>query len=419
MKRIVTALANSTLNDELKKYAKYDVLTDDIVYQEGVIDYVSQNETDVIIISSLLQGSFSLIEFVSELKETSMLSRIIVIVENISDEERNVLLSKGVFDILYDESADINDVLEAIDREAPINYQAQLKNEVNKLKEKIEQDYKSNVTDITSFIKAIQKQEVISVFGTPGSGKSTVVGNLVKSFCKKTNAKILLIDLDTMNGNLDEILQVSKIPSNVELIMDEDKKCGLNYAADLSIKNRFDTNVLDEIIIDCGGFDLLSGNTSLHYCQNTLNAYFYDYLLKCAKEKYDFIFLDLSSNLFLDSTKWGLKESTAVLFVTENSNICLKKSIQILDVVFNVWNVYKEKFKLILNRVSSSGIDEDIFANICNLKLVGKIKNDMAIKSESYDKVLESLNYVPKKSVITKIKEGSKMLSSAIMNVHL
>ena len=32
MKKIVTALGNSILNDELKKYAKYDVLTEDIMY---------------------------------------------------------------------------------------------------------------------------------------------------------------------------------------------------------------------------------------------------------------------------------------------------------------------------------------------------------------------------------------------------
>lgn len=418
MKKIITALGNNTLNDELKKYAKYDVLTEDIVYQEGVIDFVSKIDVDVIIISSLLQGSFSISEFASEIKQVSMLSRIIVIVDEISEEERNILISKGVFDILYDETSEIRDVIDAIDREEPINYQAQLRSEVSKLKEEMELTYKSNVTDITSIINTVQKQEVISVFGTAGSGKSTIVANLVKSFCKKTSAKILLIDLDTINGNLDEVLQVSKVPTNVELIMDDDKKCGLNYAADLSIKNRFDTNVLDEIVIDCGGFDLLSGNTSIHYCQNTLNEDFYNYLLKCAKEKYDFIFLDLSSNLFLDSTKWALKESTNVLFVTENSNVCLKKSIQVLDIVFNVWNIYKGKFNLILNRVTPSGIDEDIFAEVCKLNLVGTIKNGMAEKSESYEKILESLSYVPKKTVLTKLKESTKIISSVIANVH-
>ena len=414
MKKIITALGNSTLNDELLRYSKYDVLTDDIMYQEGLIDYISRNDVDVMVISSLLQGQFSIAEFVSEIRKINMFARIIVIAETISEEDKNIFTSKGVFDILFDESTDIDDVIDAIDREEPINYKAQYQNEVLKLKEEMEESYKSNVTDITNIIPEIQKQEVISIFGTTGSGKSSVAANLVKNFARKTSAKILLIDLDTMNGNLDELLQVSKIPTNVELIMDEDKKCGLNYAADLSIKNRFDTNVLDEIIIPQNGFDFLSGNTSLHYCQNVLNEDFYNYLLKCAKEEYDFIFLDLSSNLFLDATKWALKESTNVLFVTENSNICLKKSIQILDIVFNVWNTYKGKFNLVLNRVSNSGIDGDVFTEVIKMPCVGYIKQGAVENVESYDKILSHLCYIPKKTFITKIRESTKMITSML-----
>ena len=419
MKKIITALGNNTLNDELKKYSKYNILADDIFYQEGLIDFISQNEADIIILSGLLQGENNLIDFVSQVRSISISSRIIIIVDEITAEERNILISKGVFDILYDEESGIEDVIEAVDREEPINLKAQLNNEIKNIREELEKttaNY-SNVTDINSIVSSIQKQEVISIFGTNGSGKSSIACGLVKAFAKKTKAKILLIDLDTINGNLDEILQVSKVPPNVELIMDEDKKCGLNYAADLSIKNRFDTNVLDEIVINCNGFDFLSGNTSLHYCQNVLNEDFYNYLIKCAKEKYDFIFLDLSSNLFLDATKWALKESTNVLFVTENTNICLKKTIQLLEVVFNVWNIYKGKFKLVLNRVGNE-IDPDIFSEVIKIKNIGIIKQNAEHLPESYEKILTSLNYVPKKSFIAIIKDNTKVISSFLSNIR-
>ena len=33
MKRIITALGNSTLNNELKKYSKYYVISDELFYQ--------------------------------------------------------------------------------------------------------------------------------------------------------------------------------------------------------------------------------------------------------------------------------------------------------------------------------------------------------------------------------------------------
>ena len=413
MKRIVTALGNAVLNNELKKYSKYDVLTEDIFYQEGLIDYIREHEADTIVISALLQGQFSVVEFVSFIRDITLTARIILIVDSILEEDKNLIIAKGVFDILIDNEIEIKDVIDAIDREDPINYKAEIENKMNSLKEEITE----NRTNITNIVTTVQKQEVVSVFGTNGAGKSSIIVELVKSLSNRTKAKILLIDLDTLNGNLDELLKVSRIPTNIELIMDEDKKCGLNYAADLCLKNRFDTNVLDELIIKCNGFDFLSGNNSLHYCQNVLNEGFYDYLIRCAKEKYDFIFIDISSNLFLDSTKWALKQSSNVLFVTENTNICLKKTMQILNVVFNVWNIYKSKFGLVLNRYSSNGIDEEVFAGICKMKYIGKFKENGISSDELVEKILSSLNYVPKKSLLSKIQLGKPALASMFTGI--
>ncbi|MBR6252462.1 MAG: AAA family ATPase [Clostridia bacterium] len=416
MKKIVTALGNTVLNNELKKYSKYDILTEDIFYQEGLIDFIRENETDVIVISGLLQGQFGIYEFVSFIRDITLTARIILIVDTISEEDKNMIISKGVFDILNDNNIEIQDVIEAIDREDPINYKAELESKVNSLKEAMNET-KSSVTNITTIVAPTQKQEVITVFGTNGSGKSSLIVELVKKLSTKTKSKILLIDLDTLNGNLDELLQVPREPQNVELIMDDDKKCGLNYAADLCLKNRFDTNVLDELVIKCNGFDFLSGNTSMHYCQNVLNEGFYDILLKSAKEKYDFIFLDISSNMFLDSTKWALKQSSNVLFVTENTNICLKKMIQTLEVVFKVWKIYKDKFKLIINRYNPSGIDEDVFAGICKIKCIGRFKENGLSNDEAIEKVLSNLNYIPKKSLLSKIQIGKPAFVSILTGI--
>ena len=42
MKRILTALGNPTLNQELKKYSKYEVVSDDLFYQEAVLDFIKE-----------------------------------------------------------------------------------------------------------------------------------------------------------------------------------------------------------------------------------------------------------------------------------------------------------------------------------------------------------------------------------------
>ena len=413
MKRILTALGNATLNNELKKYTKYDVVSEDLFYQEAVLDISKEENLDVIIISSLLQGQYDTIEFLKEVKKKNITSRIILIVDSISEEDKNILISKGIFDILNDNEIEISDVIDAIDREEPINIKKQLEKELMREIENKNTVKENNEKFLTEpiVIPKVQKQEVITVFGTPGSGKSTLIANLVKYFSKKTKAKILLIDLDTLNGNLNEILNVSKIPENVEILIDEDKKCGINYVADLVLKNRFDANVLDELVIDCDIFDFLSGNTSLHYCQNVLNENCYARLLEAAKEKYDFILIDTNSNIFLDSTKWALQVSSRVLFVTEDSNISLKKTSQLLEVVFGIWNIWKNKVQIILNK-TNNGLEEEIFERVCNLKVIGNIKQNFIEQDECYERILETLEYIPKKTLLQKLNNTKAKLGS-------
>ena len=416
MKKILTALGNSILNDELKKYSNYDVICDDLFYQEAVLDITKIETVDVIVVSSLLQGQYDMMDFLKEVKKNNITSRIILIVDNISEEEKNILISKGIFDILYDNEIEIPDVIAAIDREEPINLKKQLEKEMQKklLESQSVNENKQQYISNTKTILEVQKQEVIAIYGTPGSGKSTILANLVSNFSKKTKSKILLIDLDTLNGNLDEILGVEKVPENVEILLDEDKKCGINYVADLVFKNRFDVNVLDELVINCGTYDFLSGNTSLHYCQNVLNETCYSKLLDAAKEKYDFIFIDTNSNIFLDSTRWALQESSRVLFVTENTNISLKKTTQLLNIIFNNWNIWKNKVQLILNKLHG-GLEDEVFEEVCKIKVIGKIKQNSYEEVEGYEKILETLSYIPRKTLIEKFNCAKLKISEIIL----
>ena len=416
MKKILTALGNATLNNELTKYSKYDVLENDFFYQEALLDSLSKTEADVIVISSLLQGQYDVIEFVSEVKNKCLSARIILIVDSILEEEKNILISKGIFDILKDDEIEIKDVIDAIDREEPINYKLQVEKERKALLEKSLKEDSENFTtkETTKIVTKVQKQEIIAVFGTTGSGKSSIVSGLTKAFSQKTKARILVIDLDTLNGNLEEFFGVSKVPENIDILIDEDKKCGINYATDLIFKNRFDTNVLEEVVIPCGQFDFLSGNTSLHYCQNVLNEESYNKLLTVAKQKYDFILIDCSSNIFLDATKWALQNSNRILFVTENTGICLKKTIQQLDVIINLWKIWKGKIQIILNKVSNNGLSDELFFQVCEIGVVGKIRMGMQEAAESYQSILETLEFIPKRNLFEVIENGKEKVIAHI-----
>ena len=46
MKKVITAIGEQNLNEELKKYELLDIVTSDIQYKEGILE-VLENESDI------------------------------------------------------------------------------------------------------------------------------------------------------------------------------------------------------------------------------------------------------------------------------------------------------------------------------------------------------------------------------------
>ena len=410
MNKIITAMGNVTLNNELRKYAKYDVLMEDLICQDILISNLKKREIDTIIISGLLQGRWTLEEFVSKIRGENNVARIIVITDEIDVSTKKILEEFNVLDVFLDSGVEIQNVIDAIDREETVRKKYEM------IAENIDDSYDVNENKIeiepnVILEKAVQRQEVITIGGISGAGKSTIAANFCRVLAGKSGAKILLIDLDTLNGNIDEILKIDKVPDNIEIIMDSDKRSGINYASELIMKNRFDSNVFGELVVEANGFDVLTGNTSLHYCQNVLKEEYYEGILKCAKEKYDFIVLDTSSNIFLDSTKWAMQVANRILFVIENNYLSVKKMQQFINIVINIWGVLKSKIDIVVNKKLKSEVESEVISKITNgLKVIGEIKQNEELNVASYEKILSTINYIPKKSIIEKLSDIKKNL---------
>ena len=130
MKKIVTGMGNEVLNLELKKYSKYDVLLDDAFCQDIFITNLRKvKSVDVIIISGLLQGQWSLEEFIDKIRKINNVGRIIIVTDEIDASQRKILEGLDVLDIFIDSSVEINDIIDAIDREENIKKKYEMINE--------------------------------------------------------------------------------------------------------------------------------------------------------------------------------------------------------------------------------------------------------------------------------------------------
>lgn len=403
MKKILTAMGNETLNKELCRYAKFEVCEEDLFYQEAVLTEIEQNKYEAIVLSGLLQGEFEISEFVKQIRIKNSTIRIVIVTDEITSSFKRKMAELNVVDVFEDSSVSIEEIVDALDREESIKEKSEgLKQ--NSYITKKENSVIPVVNEIKQEYVTLQKQEVIVVTGTSGAGKSTIAVNFARMLAKKTNAKVLLVDLDTLNGNIDEILDIHKVPQNVKIVLDENKKCGLNYAVELINKNRFDTNILDELVIRSGNLDVLTGNTSLHYCQNVLNKDHYSKILEAAKEKYDFIIVDTSSNIFLDSLKWAVQIATKVFFVTEANYLSMKKSTQLLNIFISTWNVWKEKIKIVVNKENLETLGVDVVEQILEeYEVIGKVKYMEEGLEHSYTQMLEKTNFIPKQTFTSKL----------------
>ena len=181
MKKVITAMGNDVLNIELKKYAKYDVLYEDLICQDYVINKLPNSNAEVLIISGLLQGRWNLEEFIQKIRKDNNKIRIIIVIDEIDVTTRRILNDMNVLDIFLDSSVEVRDIIEAIDREETIKKKYEMLCEVqeeykldenkkineNISKENFEVNNESNII----IEKAVQKQEIITIAGIPGSRK--------------------------------------------------------------------------------------------------------------------------------------------------------------------------------------------------------------------------------------------------------
>lgn len=410
MKKIITALAEPQLNNELKKEKDFIVIGKDIQYQEGVIEILeTEKEVDFLIISEALPGNEEIENLIEKIKQINNEVNIVIILENKKEELEKNLYSKNVYLILYNK-IEIKEIIKLIKNKKE-DENEKIKKEINDLKKIIIEQNSKNKQNKKQKIKEVKElnsqKEIICILGSGGVGKSIFTVNLAKSliYSKK---KILIIDFDILNNSLHTILGVKKYSEKISKKIKENNlikdKIGLK---ELKIK-------INKRI------DLISGINLLFDSKYKINNIQFNNLFNDVKKFYDVIIIDTSSECFFNYTKDIIKKSNINIFIVEPNLLEIQKSKNILKIYKEEWNIDNNKINILFNKFNKNSIDINILKIIFSeYNIIGKIdinnkynliinknanKIDKNIKKE-YLKIIEKyLINRKKQNFIKKIK---------------
>ena len=68
MKKIITAMGNENLNQKLKKENIFEIVTEDIQYQEGILELTRDLVFDFLILNELLPGNMDIKKLIEKIK---------------------------------------------------------------------------------------------------------------------------------------------------------------------------------------------------------------------------------------------------------------------------------------------------------------------------------------------------------------
>ena len=434
MKKIITAMGNPNLNQKLKKENIFEMMAEDIQYQEGILEFLEENNNiDFVILSELLPGNMEIKKLIEKIKLINQNIKIILFLEKKNEELENYLYAKGIFKIFYHNQIEVKEIIELMQNNSK-NSTQEIKKEIDELKKllleknkkenKMNLFFKNNIenneknneknnakNNKNKIIKnnaeknsKNQRKEIICVSGTSGVGKSIFSINLAKSFMNEQN-KILIIDFDILNNSLHTILGIKKYPEKIK-----NKIKNNNLLSQIKI---------EELIIKINSkIDLISGINLLFDSKYQISSAKIKNILLKLKEKYNLIIIDTSSECFFDYTKEIMKNSNYNIFITEANLLEIKKAKNLLNIYINEWEIPQRNFNILFNKYNQNSIDVSILKHIFSgFSILGKLsinpqynlminRNDKKTLNKNLQKEYSTIHkkILYKKNILNKIK---------------
>ena len=214
MKKIITAIGNENINNELKKQINLQVLLNDIQYKEGIVEVLEDYEDiDFIIINSELPGEMSLKQLIQNILEINKRIKIIIFSENKNEELEKYLYNKGVYKVLYEDEIEISDLIKLVNNNSEND---ELKEEINKLKEIILEKEKRKNKNIFKILKNKIKNIILKIKNKLSKNK---INNIYNNYENKNNKNKNIIKIKKHKNKKIIINSISKNTSAQTIII--------------------------------------------------------------------------------------------------------------------------------------------------------------------------------------------------------
>ena len=361
MKKIITALGNQVLNNELKKINEFEIVANDLQYKEAIIELLEINKNvNYIILSGILPGNITLTDVITKIKIINNNIEIIILLEKKEKEIEKKLKEQKIKNVLYIDNIKINDIIKIL-KNKKINNKTKIPQEEN-IKNEINRKIKIN-NNIKKQIKTECK--VISVLGSNGVGKS-IYSVCMSNYLNNKKNKILIIDFDILNNSIHTILGISKYN-----------------------KKKNNKRIINDCIINVdNNISVLTGENIIKKYKKNIN--YIVKLLEILKEKYDYIIIDTSAECFFDINKTIINKSDINIFLLEANLLEITKATKLLEIYNKNWNIDERKIKIVINKYNKNAISMNIIKKLfSDYEIIGKLE-----MSNIYNNIINKNNKI-------------------------
>lgn len=342
-------------------------------------------------------------------------------IENEKNKEKEILIEYK--NILKNKNKELIKNID-IKNENKKENKKEINNEINKLEEEKlnnqknkEKIYKRQYISPEEIIEKNKNGKIVSIAGANGIGKSIFSMILAREV---QNKKVAIVDFDVLTESLHTILGITdyerQLKERIKIInqnkYDEKNKKIFEKVSYQKIENKnkkindkYFFNINDFIIKTKYNIDLISGLNLIFEIDEKIKPEKIKRVFRELRKNYDIVIIDTSTMCFMDYTREIFRISDEIIFISGANLMEVKKSEKLLQIYTNIWNIEKNKLRIIFNKCTKNSIEINKLNKIFSgYKILGKIK-----LSDFYDYLIND-----QKSNLDEIKKELREIASAI-----